>query len=311
MDPEQFRGGQTSSASPPAHPGRLLLTALGVVFIAEFVVMLILSRFQDLPAGQAAILDAVLLASFLLPPLFFLVFKARSSVAWGDTLPLQSWLGGVALLFIFGAEAVIMMILTQLPELPAYQKALLDSVFLSVILLPPFYLLLLKSRTRTTASGSEWIQPNWLFAVSLLAVFAAEAAVMIALSLLPPLPTYLAAILDALILSGILLPFLHVFFLKPIRRHIEAREMAEKERETLIVKLQESLAEIKELRGMIPICCECKKIRDDGGYWHRVEAYIQEHTNATFSHGYCPECESKMMAEIAAERNRRKTREWI
>lgn len=54
--------------------------------------------------------------------------------------------------------------------------------------------------------------------------------------------------------------------------------------------------EVKALKGIIPICCHCKKIRDDKGYWNQVEAYIRDHTDAEFSHGFCPECYTKTVA---------------
>jgi len=63
-------------------------------------------------------------------------------------------------------------------------------------------------------------------------------------------------------------------------------------------RLNTALAEIKQLSAMLPICCVCKKIRDDEGYWHQVEAYIREQTGTDFSHGYCPECAEKLTAEI-------------
>lgn len=64
----------------------------------------------------------------------------------------------------------------------------------------------------------------------------------------------------------------------------------EKERNVLVQELQNAIAEIKTLRGFIPICAGCKNIRDDEGYWHRIEVYIMDHTEAKFSHGLCPEC---------------------
>jgi PleD family two-component response regulator len=54
--------------------------------------------------------------------------------------------------------------------------------------------------------------------------------------------------------------------------------------------LQEALANVKTLSGLLPICANCKKIRDDEGYWHIVEAYIRDHSDASFSHGICPDC---------------------
>ncbi len=57
--------------------------------------------------------------------------------------------------------------------------------------------------------------------------------------------------------------------------------------------LQQALAEVKTLKGLLPICCGCKKIRDDKGYWSEVEVYVMKHTDAKFTHGLCPECVTK------------------
>jgi PAS domain S-box-containing protein len=75
-----------------------------------------------------------------------------------------------------------------------------------------------------------------------------------------------------------------------IARDITERKRAEVERERLIKELQEALADIKVLSGLVPICSNCKKIRDDKGYWTQLEGYIQEHSQAKFSHGVCPDC---------------------
>lgn len=61
--------------------------------------------------------------------------------------------------------------------------------------------------------------------------------------------------------------------------------------------LQQSLSEVKVLEGFLPICCECKKIRDQEGRWQQLEKYISEHSNTQFSHGYCPECAKKIMVQ--------------
>jgi PAS domain S-box-containing protein len=68
------------------------------------------------------------------------------------------------------------------------------------------------------------------------------------------------------------------------------RQRIESDRERLITELQESLAHIKTLRGMLPICSFCKKIRDDQGNWQPMELYVKERTEAEFSHSFCPEC---------------------
>ena len=57
-----------------------------------------------------------------------------------------------------------------------------------------------------------------------------------------------------------------------------------------VVELEEALRRVKQLQGLLPICCYCKCIRNDENYWQRVEVYIGEHSDATFSHGICPTC---------------------
>jgi DNA-binding response OmpR family regulator len=59
--------------------------------------------------------------------------------------------------------------------------------------------------------------------------------------------------------------------------------------------LETALAKVKTLSGMLPICAACKKIRDDRGYWTQIESYIRHHSEAEFSHGFCPECAQKWM----------------
>jgi PAS domain S-box-containing protein len=77
---------------------------------------------------------------------------------------------------------------------------------------------------------------------------------------------------------------IHVF------RDISERKTQEAEREQLIAKLREALANVNTLRGLLPICSWCKSVRDDDGYWQRVEDYITAHSEAQFTHGICPRC---------------------
>lgn len=72
-----------------------------------------------------------------------------------------------------------------------------------------------------------------------------------------------------------------------------ARKQSEEERERLIGELQEAVVKIKTLRGLLPICASCKKIRDDKGYWNQIEDYIGARSEAEFTHGICPECARK------------------
>jgi len=71
---------------------------------------------------------------------------------------------------------------------------------------------------------------------------------------------------------------------------ITRRIQTEKEKEILIAKLSQAIKNIKTLKGLVPICSHCKKIRNDEGYWRQIEEFIQEHSEAQFSHGICPDC---------------------
>jgi PAS domain S-box-containing protein len=82
-----------------------------------------------------------------------------------------------------------------------------------------------------------------------------------------------------------------------IYQDITERRRAEEERERLLAELQEALANIKTLSGLLPICASCKKIRDDGGYWSQIESYISAHSEAQFSHGICPDCARQLYPE--------------
>ena len=73
----------------------------------------------------------------------------------------------------------------------------------------------------------------------------------------------------------------------------------QEEKDQLIRQLQDALDQVKTLKGIVPICASCKKIRDDKGYWQQVETYIQDHSDAEFSHGVCPDCLRKYYPEQA------------
>ena len=74
------------------------------------------------------------------------------------------------------------------------------------------------------------------------------------------------------------------------------RDMMELRR--LNAELQQALDTIKTLSGLLPICASCKKIRDDHGYWHQVERYVEAHSDAQFSHGLCPDCAKKLYPDF-------------
>ena len=87
-------------------------------------------------------------------------------------------------------------------------------------------------------------------------------------------------------------------------RDITERKRVEEEREILIRELQNALAEVKVLSGLVPICSNCKKIRDDSGFWNQLESYIQKHSQAKFSHGICPDCMAQLYPDISVKKDK-------
>jgi len=87
---------------------------------------------------------------------------------------------------------------------------------------------------------------------------------------------------------------------RALRHAIERRALVA-ERDTLIARLEEALAQVKQLTGLLPICAHCKKVRDDQGYWSQIESYIAEHSDAEFSHGICPGCLQAHYGDVLEE----------
>lgn len=85
---------------------------------------------------------------------------------------------------------------------------------------------------------------------------------------------------------------------KGLLLEIENRRKVEREKKNLIRELQEALAEVKVLSGLLPICSFCKNIRNSEGYWQAIEMYIREHSAAEFTHGICEECMKKHFTDI-------------
>ena len=84
-----------------------------------------------------------------------------------------------------------------------------------------------------------------------------------------------------------------------IVQDITERKRIEVEREKLILQLESAIEHVKTLKGIVPICSSCKKIRDDRGFWEQVEAYVSRHTEAQFSHGICPDCLDTLYPDLA------------
>lgn len=97
------------------------------------------------------------------------------------------------------------------------------------------------------------------------------------------------------LLPAVVLQVLHQREMEQERREYE------EERERLITELRNALANVKTLRGLLPMCAGCKKIRDDEGYWSQIESYLQQHSEAEFSHGLCPDCARELYGEYYEE----------
>ena len=97
---------------------------------------------------------------------------------------------------------------------------------------------------------------------------------------------------DATLLVILLSPILYYFLFKPLIR--------------LVNELETAISKIETLSGLIPICSYCKKIRDDKGYWRRIDTYISQHSKVEFTHGICPECGKKALAEFDHSNNKDK-----
>ena len=76
------------------------------------------------------------------------------------------------------------------------------------------------------------------------------------------------------------------------------RNHLEKKVQDRTKELTETLDNVKTLKGLLPICASCKKVRDDQGYWTQIESYIYKHSDAEFSHGICPDCAQKLYPEL-------------
>ena len=100
-------------------------------------------------------------------------------------------------------------------------------------------------------------------------------------------------------------PFNTIELLARVKTHLALRQFGRElqlknsELELKNSELTQALEEIKTLQGIIPICANCKKIRDDEGYWQQIEQYIMAHTDAQFSHGICPDCMKEFYPDIA------------
>jgi hypothetical protein len=164
----------------------------------------------------------------------------------------------------------------------------------------------LEATPRTTPGNSFFVGVFILVLLVMIAIGATAARLfLLSLGAAPGSETISFAVLrDVLRQGAVFLGIYTLIFLasvivfsstlgSQIERHlrdIAERQRAQEERERLISELQEALAHVRVLSGLLPICAHCKKIRDDRGYWNQIEAYLRERAPVEFSHGICPDC---------------------
>jgi hypothetical protein len=126
------------------------------------------------------------------------------------------------------------------------------------------------------------VADRWVFPIYAIAMF------------LPPV--VVLALIEPGLFDDVGVVLMAIFLAFSLRLHARAHDSlrqrlrAEENQRTLLRELQASVAEVKVLTGILPICASCKRIRADGGKWEAVESYVRDHTNAEFSHGLCPDC---------------------
>lgn len=92
-------------------------------------------------------------------------------------------------------------------------------------------------------------------------------------------------------------PFRREEVLSRVRTHVQVRLLIAKQAR-LIEELQQALSHVKTLRGLLPICASCKKVRDDDGYWHQIEKYLSTHSELGFTHGICADCARRLYPDL-------------
>jgi hypothetical protein len=83
------------------------------------------------------------------------------------------------------------------------------------------------------------------------------------------------------------------------RRLAAERHRAELQQARLVDELTAALTQVKTLRGLLPLCAQCRRVRTERGSWEQIESYVRAYSLAEFSHGLCPDCELRWQAEIS------------
>ena len=151
--------------------------------------------------------------------------------------------------------------------------------------------------------------PAFLLALLMMMVATSEFVVMLALVRLAPSSISVYALMDAVVVTVLMFPVLLLLVVRPLRQQIARRRATEEVLRKTIRALETAAAEARSLRGLLPICASCKRIRDAGGHWDRLEHYIEAHSEASFTHSICPECTRALYPNIGVRRTAKKTEE--
>lgn len=103
---------------------------------------------------------------------------------------------------------------------------------------------------------------------------------------------------NVLIITSVLGNALGLFTARRMHHYRRSNFLALDQEKKLRTELEEAISKVKTLQGMLPICAHCKKVRDDQGYWTRIEEYIRAHSEAQFTHGICPDCIKEHYGEV-------------
>jgi len=106
------------------------------------------------------------------------------------------------------------------------------------------------------------------------------------------------ALLWAVVLFGLTLGARH------LRRRVAERDLALAAEHQALEERRAAMSQVKQLSGLLPICANCKKIRNDAGYWNKIEEYIADHSDAVFSHSICPQCMEALYPELARRKDK-------
>lgn len=195
------------------------------------------------------------------------------------------------LLGVLGGVSVVILYFTFVNDSVPVRRVTISAALALVALLTAYVLIAYRPPVAAT--------PSFFLAL----VFLAHSFFMISRALTPLSGPHVEAIFSsstsqvAAYVSALISTTLWTFgFILLVNQRLNA------ERQETIAELNGALEQIRTLRGILPICANCKKIRDDSGFWQQVEAYVSRHTEAEFSHGICPDCMESLYPKYAAKR---------